>query len=370
MEHEAQRHREMARKYEDLIQQIRSHEGFGNFFKPKTFTELVPAAINGPIIILNSHIPQSDALILCSSGNIIHVPLPVFSSSEAQQFQSRLAALLEANHVRKIYQNPLESAKAVDCLQSILADLWTFVVQPILPELEGLLSEITHDDLPHITWCATGALAFLPLHAAGNYGTGDVSKNINVSDFAVSSYTTTLTAMLGNHSRTKQAGKEFSRILIISQPATPGHQSLPGTKEEAIVVQKHTSPEHTLHLSHTEATVAEVVQAMSKYDIVHLACHGIQDPNPLDSAFALYDGKLTLKTLMGLSLDNAELAFLSACQTATGDKNLPEEHQYFDKILVYWLLVLPAKILVENNNPSLHLPGNAKKAVDNIKGMY
>ncbi|KAK7450556.1 hypothetical protein VKT23_012865 [Stygiomarasmius scandens] len=326
MEQEAQQHHKMARKYEDLVQQIRSCEGFSDFFKPKTFPELVPAASNGPVIILNSHSSQSDALILCGSGNAIHVPLPVFSSNEAERLQSRLALLLEANHVRKSYQNPLKPVVGVaDNLQSVLADLWSFVVQPILPELEGLLWEITHDNLPHITWCATGPLAFLPLHAAGIYGSDDVSKDINVSDFAVSSYTTTLTAMLGNHSKTKQAGKESSRTLIISQPATPKHQLLPGTEEEATVVQKHTSPEHTLHLSHTEATVAEVVQAMNKYNIVHLACHGIQDPNPLESAFALYDGKLNLKTLMGMSLDNAELAFLSACQTATGDKNLPDE---------------------------------------------
>ncbi|KAK7467673.1 hypothetical protein VKT23_004726 [Stygiomarasmius scandens] len=61
-------------------------------------------------------------------------------------------------------------------------------------------------------------------------------------------------------------------------------------------------------------------------NVVHLACHAIQDlANPLDSAFALYDGKLKLDHLMGLSLGNAELAVLSACQTATGDDKLPEE---------------------------------------------
>ncbi|THU79038.1 hypothetical protein K435DRAFT_698793 [Dendrothele bispora CBS 962.96] len=61
-------------------------------------------------------------------------------------------------------------------------------------------------------------------------------------------------------------------------------------------------------------------------EIIHLACHGIQDMrNPLSSAFALYDDRLELNTLMRLSLENAELAVLSACQTATGDENRPEE---------------------------------------------
>jgi len=62
------------------------------------------------------------------------------------------------------------------------------------------------------------------------------------------------------------------------------------------------------------------------HDWVHLACHGIQDmKDPLQSAFALYDGKITIETLMSKSLHNAELAVLSACQTAMGDDKLPEE---------------------------------------------
>ena len=35
--------------------------------------------------------------------------------------------------------------------------------------------------------------------------------------------------------------------------------------------------------------------------------------------------KLTLSDIIKLQLDNAELAFLSACETATGDKKLEEE---------------------------------------------
>ncbi|THU75322.1 hypothetical protein K435DRAFT_914508 [Dendrothele bispora CBS 962.96] len=57
---------------------------------------------------------------------------------------------------------------------------------------------------------------------------------------------------------------------------------------------------------------------MGKYDIIHLACHGIQDMNnPLNSAFALYDGRLELNRLMRLSLKNAELVVLSAKRQQT-----------------------------------------------------
>ncbi|KAI0033892.1 hypothetical protein K488DRAFT_46758, partial [Vararia minispora EC-137] len=47
--------------------------------------------------------------------------------------------------------------------------------------------------------------------------------------------------------------------------------------------------------------------------------------DPRKSASALYDGRLELTTLMAKSMDDATLAFLSACQTVTGDAKLPEE---------------------------------------------
>lgn len=45
----------------------------------------------------------------------------------------------------------------------------------------------------------------------------------------------------------------------------------------------------------------------------------------MHSAFHLHDGPLDLNSISKKSLKHASLAFLSACQTATGDQNLPEE---------------------------------------------
>ena len=65
---------------------------------------------------------------------------------------------------------------------------------------------------------------------------------------------------------------------------------------------------------------------MATHNWVHLACHGVQNYyDPLHSAFLLYDGRLTLETLMTKHLPDADLAVLSACQTATGDEKLSEE---------------------------------------------
>jgi CHAT domain-containing protein len=59
---------------------------------------------------------------------------------------------------------------------------------------------------------------------------------------------------------------------------------------------------------------------------VHLACHAVQDTvEPTKSAFCLHDGHLELSTIITKSFAFADFAFLSACQTATGDEKLSEE---------------------------------------------
>ncbi|EPT05823.1 hypothetical protein FOMPIDRAFT_1045123 [Fomitopsis schrenkii] len=74
-----------------------------------------------------------------------------------------------------------------------------------------------------------------------------------------------------------------------------------------------------------------VIQALglaklSDAAILHLASHGIQmQGDPLQSRFLMADRMLTMEELMKLSLPNAFLAILSACQTATGDKRQADQ---------------------------------------------
>lgn len=87
------------------------------------------------------------------------------------------------------------------------------------------LTPATHANLP-----STGSLAFLPIHAAGLYTKRDQPK---IFQYAVSSYTTTLTALVESSKKPRQASPQ---ILAVSQPDTPGYIGLRGTvtKVEAI----------------------------------------------------------------------------------------------------------------------------------------
>jgi CHAT domain-containing protein len=186
--------------------------------------------------------------------------------------------------------------------------------------------------LPHITWCTTGPLAFLPLHAAGIYNPDDALGAPKALDFVVSSYTPSLSALLApsahsDLSSVDNGSSRIPKILIVSQPDTPGHNPLPSTSAEATDIARHFPNDTVTHLASAHGTVEAVLDAMEQNDWVHLACHGVQDESgdPTKSAFFLHDGRLELAQLMGKSLPCAELAVLSACQTAKGDEMLPEE---------------------------------------------
>lgn len=174
------------------------------------------------------------------------------------------------------------------------------------------------EHLPHITWCTTGALSFLPLHAAGCY---DHTAN-NIFNFAVSSYSPNLGALIHSLSHPTDLGG----ILAVGQEATPGYPLLPGTKAELAHIRPYARSTPYMQLENDQATPESVLEAMGQYSSVHLACHASQNiERPTESCFYLHGGSLTLAQITKKSLKSKGMAFLSACQTAAGDKELPDE---------------------------------------------
>jgi CHAT domain-containing protein len=124
----------------------------------------------------------------------------------------------------------------------------------------------------------------------------------------------------------KHASNSSFKLLSVIQPSAPGVSSIPMTKRELAYIQKHlTNREHVV-LEGEEGTRRGVIREMEDCTWLHLACHGMQRPDePTKSSLVLEDGHLTLEEIIKLNLPKAELAFLSACQTTTGDDKLSEE---------------------------------------------
>ncbi|EIM90779.1 TPR-like protein [Stereum hirsutum FP-91666 SS1] len=324
-EDEAQMHRRLAEKYDQLLGEVRQIPKFERFLLPKRISELIHATDSGPVAVVNVHESRCDALILRDhTSPVLHTKLPdTFTYEEVKGLRMDLLdSLAEASIRDRIDRADVPLYMPNEQLRDVLQALWIGVVHPVLSSLEYMTP--LAGSLPHITWCATGPLTFLPLHAAGLYGTQHHSQP-KAFQYIVSSYTTTLTAVLGAKP-SDTATHSAPHMLAVSQPNTPNYRALPGTKYEIREIQSCVGDLEVSWLDDDQATVASVLDGMAVCQWCHFACHGVQHSgDPTKSAFILHDGPLSLREIMSRSFKSAEIAFLSACQTATGDEERPEE---------------------------------------------
>ncbi|KAI0313037.1 CHAT domain-containing protein [Amylostereum chailletii] len=323
LEDEAQKTRRLAEEYERMVEKARTLPGLEDFLRPKKLAHFRAATDSGPVVVVNVAENRCDALIvLQASDTVLHVPLPAANHEIVAAWKDSMLQYLRGSGVRaRASRQRLPAVGEQNSVLSILANLWSNIVQPVLNALAESSGELwTTGNIPHLTWCATGPLAFLPLHAAGIY---DDKAGRKVFDSVVSSYTPALSALV-------EAGRGHSRsptpsILAVSQPDTPGQGSLPGTIAEIAAVKKLVGAQG-LYLDSEAATKDSVLAAMADHSWIHLACHAHQHvQDPTQSAFILHDSRLELLSIMQRSFKHTELAFLSACQTATGDEKLTEE---------------------------------------------
>jgi len=133
---------DLAHEREELVKKIRTLDGFEGFLSPKSLADLLPAANNGPVVILNVSSSRSDALVLIPSHNdILHIPLPDFNFNIAHTLQKSLKMLLTTSDRRTsgdlgragqlaLFSQPIEAD-----FKYILSQLWLLVVKPVLDVL-------------------------------------------------------------------------------------------------------------------------------------------------------------------------------------------------------------------------------------------
>jgi CHAT domain-containing protein len=117
-------------------------------------------------------------------------------------------------------------------------------------------------------------------------------------------------------------------LLMISQPYTPMLRPIPGTTVEVRAIERVLANHNVQHLclESDNATINQVKSKMDTHSCIHFACHATQDTTkPLQSGFYVHDGRLELSEIIKKQLIGADLAFLSACQTSTGNEQLSEE---------------------------------------------
>ncbi|KAJ6537190.1 CHAT domain-containing protein [Mycena capillaripes] len=362
IESEGSRCRQLNEEWEELIGSVRLLPGFEDFMQPKRINTLKKAAASGPIIVLTTTDSTCFALIVTSTKEVECLKLPQIDLPRVQyladlsrgfsnpsfNFDTFVATCEHRDH---LHDQPALEARLVagregyvnvdpnEAFCRLLADLWRTIVKPVFDALKLEASEhLLSPDPPRLWWCPTGPLAFLPLHAAGIYGQDMIDCT---SDYVVSSYTPTLTTLLDPP---LHIASPF-QITAIIQPHTPGQDQLPGATAELKKIVTWV-PDQWLNAlgDTTPATVKPTLIHLQQSSIMHFACHGTQDlEHPLDSGFILTDGRLKVSEIMR-QLDGTNtwdikktmsLAFLSACETAKGDKTVPDEAMHLAATLLF-----------------------------------
>ncbi|KAK7438593.1 hypothetical protein VKT23_017928 [Stygiomarasmius scandens] len=317
----------LVKEWINLQKSVLADPNLGKLFRPSSFKHICAAARRSRVVMINLWGSQCDALVFPneSDHNVVH--LEGVTENVVSELQSDLLTGIRGIDFRSyggetIDNNSDFKPKGVS---QVFSDLWFKIVKPIFNALGLKPLENAESDPPRITWCATGPMSFLPLHAAGNYHSRQ--NGTKAFEYVASSYTPTLSILA--KANDNPLSSPFKGALIVSQPE--GSRPIPETVEEAKAVrdklQQIGGAMSVQWLNGTEATKDAVLKGMCSSSWVHLACHARQYPlNAIASSFILADGEqLRLSEVYENTAIGGDLAYLSACQTAAGDFDLSKE---------------------------------------------
>ncbi|KAG2362773.1 CHAT domain-containing protein [Suillus spraguei] len=332
----ATQYRRLQEQWEAMVAGIRNLKGFSRFLLPPSFEDLQAAARHGPVIIFIASKYSCSAIIVPTSGEPHNVPLPSITITELKNLKDRFTrAIRDASTLGpKVPRNDLIV---------LLRTVWDEIMLPIVKVLEHVLNLKRHS---RIWLCPTADFTSIPLHAAHPFLTkpDGSGKEPCLEDLYICSYAPTLSALVRSRQMMKKrarpsfvaigqgqprAGESKELLAVDSEielvrelvPAMVNRTTISGDVQQLVPVTVNRTT-----ISGDAATRAGALQALEENNWVHLACHGKQDPEqPYNSHFVMKDEPITLLDIMEKDIPYAEFAFLSACHTAVGDKETPDE---------------------------------------------
>ncbi|KAG1778827.1 CHAT domain-containing protein [Suillus placidus] len=300
----ATKYRKLTEQWEAAVAEIRNLQTFSRFLLPPLYADLQAAARHGPVIILIASQYSCSAIIVPTAGDPLHVPLPSIALADLKTLKDRFTRAIR--HASRM--NPAEMRTDLIVL---LRTVWDEIMLPIVNVLENVL-KLKHRS--RVWLCPTAAFTSIPLHAAHPFQTrADRSKEPCLEDLYICSYTPTLSALIRSRQMMKRRVTPSFALSAVDSELELVHELVPATANRTTI-------------SGDAATRAGALQALEENTWVHLACHGKQDATqPYNSHFVMRDEHLTLLDIMDIHIPHAEFAFLSACHTAVGDEETPDE---------------------------------------------
>ncbi|KAJ6522394.1 hypothetical protein B0H19DRAFT_1348589 [Mycena capillaripes] len=335
IESEGNHCRHLNEEWQKIVESVRLLPEFEDFMQPKGINALKEAAISGPIVILTTTDSVPFALIVTSSNEVqclklqelILPPVEFLAdltrglSSPTFDMKTFVATRKQGGHTKdqaELLGRLLGARQGYinmssdDIFRQLLLNLWKTIVKPV----------------------------FEALNLEANY--------------VISSYTPTLTALLGCPADTATSFK----VTAVIEPNAPNCTPLPGARTELNKIMERVPYQWLTTL--VDTTVGKALVHLRESSVVHFACHGVQDlKQPLDSGLILTGGCLKISALMRRPegehvLDRQKfmsLAFLSACETAKGDETVPDEAMHLAATLMFSGFHGVVATMCPNSNP-------------------
>ena len=299
-------------EFDRVLTQIRALPGFDRFRAMRRVEELLPAAAEGPVVLINVARLRSDALIITADGVDV-LPLEGVDTDEVVHKAGRFLDALHLTASDRAAAIGVDTA-AEENLADLLGWLGDRITSPILDRL-GYSAPPEDGVWPRVWWCPSGPLSILPLHAAGHHKPSSAITDA-VIDRVISSTIPTLRSLL--RARNARPVSLPPELLVVAMPHTPGQKDLQEATREAEIL-RHLFPSHVEVLGLPDgppATHETVTAALPHHAWAHFACHGqnnLTDPSASQLLLSDYQTHpLTVTDLTRTRLEGAELAFLAA----------------------------------------------------------
>ncbi|KAG1827926.1 hypothetical protein EV424DRAFT_1597051 [Suillus variegatus] len=294
---EATEYRILTRQWEAAVAEIRNLPAFSRFLLPPSYEDLQAAARQGPVIILVASEYSCSAIIVPTSGR---------PPSRSDRFAR---AIRDSSRM-----NPGESRTDLIVLSRII---WDQIMLLIVNVLEHVLKLKRRS---RIWLCPTAAFTSIPLHAAHPFQTkADRSgKEPCLEDLYICSYTPTLSALIRSRQLMKKRVSSVlwkgKALLAVDSELELVHKLVPcdGQSHHYFWRRSHTSRRT---LSFAAEHLGAPCLSLASRTLSSLTIR----------IFVMRDEHLTLLDIIERHLPQAEFAFLSACHTAVGDEETPDE---------------------------------------------
>jgi CHAT domain-containing protein len=217
-------------------------------------------------------------------------------------------------------RNPRDGAARawLEAIDETTRWLWDAAMDRVVEGLTDLGSD-------HATLIPAGLLGLLPLHAAWTEDPAQPTGRRYALDEINFAYTPNARAL--DVARERAVGRDAEGLLAVDEPQPVSASPLPSSSWETAAACDHFPADKTRLLGGEAATKEAVLEALPRYPVLHLSCHGFANPaEPLESGLLMaHDELLSLRDVQALRLERARLAVLSACETRLPGTDLPDE---------------------------------------------